>query len=239
VTANDFLRNLLHSFGLDVKRVTPSARRRFMFLRNYGVNTVFDVGANTGQFADEVKESLPDAWVYSFEPVADVYQKLLLCRASRYGKFKAFNLALGDADGEQTFFRNAFTQSSSLLPLTKTQREVFPHTAEVKTQQVEVRRLDTLISEGAFPELTRNIALKMDVQGYEDRVLKGATSFLQNTKAVICEINFLRFYETQCFFAEVYDIMRSSGFLYMGSLFNYLNRYNGNPLFEDVLFVHS
>jgi FkbM family methyltransferase len=237
VTAKDFLKKLLLSFGLDVKLASPSTRKRFTFLQDYGINTVFDVGANIGQFAGEIKESLPDSWVYSFEPVFDTYQKLRVCRAARFGRFKAFNIALGNVDGEETFFRNAFTPSSSLLPQTKLQTEVFPHTKDVSTQHVKVRRLDSLISEETFPELARDYMLKLDVQGYEDRVLKGATGILQSVKVIICEVSFLNFYDTQCSFAEVYDIMRGSGFLCAGGLANYLDRNNGIPLQEDVLFV--
>ena len=239
MTAKDFLKRLLLSFGLDVKLATPSTRKRLVFLRDYGINTVFDVGANTGQFASEIKASLPDAWVYSFEPLEDAYQKLCVCPAAGYGKFKAFNVALGDVDHEQIFFRNAFTPSSSLLPETKLQTETFPHTRNTSTLLVKVRRLDSMISEETFPEMARGLMLKLDVQGYEDRVLKGATNLLQSTKAVVCEVGFWKFYDTQCFFSDIYEILRSSGFEYMGSLANYLDRNNGIPLQEDVLFVRS
>ena len=45
-------------------------------LNTYGIRTVFDLGANAGQFATRVHNWIPNATIYSFEPLKDVYAQL-------------------------------------------------------------------------------------------------------------------------------------------------------------------
>src|SRR3954469_17925598 len=60
---------VLNKFG-------PDEHDRFNWLRNAGIRTVLDIGANTGQFATHIHAILPTAQIYSFEPLAECYRQL-------------------------------------------------------------------------------------------------------------------------------------------------------------------
>ncbi|GAH79987.1 unnamed protein product, partial [marine sediment metagenome] len=86
------------------------------------IRTVLDIGANTGQFASQFQRLLPDARLYSFEPLEDCYNELLK-RMGHIPKFRAFNFALGDINGQAQIYRNDYTPSSSLLSMEKIHKE--------------------------------------------------------------------------------------------------------------------
>lgn len=131
--------------------------------------TVFDVGAHDGKFAIACLEEWPDCEVHSFEPLRGVASRLP-------ERWHWHRVALGAAPGPVTIHRNGFLPSSSILPMTELHREAFPYTAESEPVDVEMARLDELPF--LWPYLPAPIVLKVDVQGYELKVLKGAGSYL-------------------------------------------------------------
>src|SRR5258705_4321349 len=112
---------LLH-FGLQLRRISKeepveileSDSNATLWLRAIGINTILDIGANTGQFAQRIRRVLPDAMIYSFEPLPDCFEQLKGNLASCVN-FRAFNFALGDRTGELMFQRNEYSPSSSFL----------------------------------------------------------------------------------------------------------------------------
>jgi FkbM family methyltransferase len=124
--------------GIDV-RIFESLCKPWLF--NANIHTIFDVGANTGQFARAIHEILPEAYIYAFEPLSDCFTALQ--KAMRHVKhFQAFNTALGEREGKAVFYRSAWSPSSSLRPMGHLHKEYFPHTAQQSQEIVHVRRLD-------------------------------------------------------------------------------------------------
>ncbi len=73
------LKRAFHNVGLEVKRYSPTRSEETRFLTgltHHGVNLVFDVGANEGQFAQRLRESGYSGRIVSFEPIAGVWEKL-------------------------------------------------------------------------------------------------------------------------------------------------------------------
>jgi hypothetical protein len=78
--------------GIDVG-IFESLYKPWLFDAN--IYTIFDVGANTGQFARAIHEILPEAYIYAIEPLSDCFTALQ--RTMRHVKyFRAFNTALGE-----------------------------------------------------------------------------------------------------------------------------------------------
>jgi FkbM family methyltransferase len=203
------------------------------WLKQAQIRTVLDIGANTGQFASAVHEVLPHARIYSFEPLDDCY-KQLKNRLSNADGFKAFNVSLSSEDGSAKFYRNAYTQSSSLLPMTDLHRNAFAWTAQTAPVTVKMRRLDSFWDE---IELQRQVLVKIDVQGSEDQVLLGAERVIGEAKYVIVETSFEPLYEGQASFERVYDIMIGYGFRYAGNMDQLASPIDGRILQADALFV--
>ena len=86
-------------------------------------------------------------------------------------------------------------------------------------------------------ELEDDILLKIDVQGYENKVLKGAENILSLVKVVIVETSFRELYEGQVLFADIYQLLSKQGFIYSGSLEELKSPRDGIPLQQDSLFI--
>ncbi len=144
--------------------------------------------------------------------------------------------ALGNEDGEIAFYRNAFSQSSSVLDLTDLHKEAFPWAKQGREIRVPIHRLDTLKSE---LDLMPSIFIKIDVQGYEDQVLRGGEQVIRQADFVLIETAFDQLYEGEATFGAVYDVMLDYGFRYAGSLDQIVNPANGRPLYADALFLRG
>jgi len=198
-----------------------------------GIRTVLDVGSYTGGFAFAMRQMLPDAQIYSFEPLPDNYQKLV-CNLEKLGKFRAFHTALGNRQGELSFWRNDFAASSSALAMSNLHKQSFPETGHAVAIQVPVARLDDFLGQ---VELNGKTLLKLDVQGYELEVLHGGLKMLEQVDYIFSEVSFQPLYEGQPLFRDVYDFLKPLGFAYAGSLEVLPSPVDGTILQADALFV--
>jgi FkbM family methyltransferase len=194
--------------------------------------TFLDIGANVGQFAVAAAKLFPDATVYSFEPDPETIQKLRK-NVSAIGRIKVRELALGDAPGEVTFNVNKNTQVSSILPLHAGRLEAFPDATVRKTIKVQVDTLDRVFCN---VEMASPILLKIDVQGYEDRVLKGAPDLLQRIDYILFEASLKPLYEGERTFVEMIKLMEEFGYSFLRPLNYHLSPLNGEVIEMDVLF---
>jgi hypothetical protein len=80
--------------------------------------------------------------------------------------------------------------------------------------------------------------LKIDVQGYEDAVLRGAVESLQSIDYVLVEVTYERFYDSEPLFDEVYQFLQACGFAFGGSWEDLLAR-DGRVLQSDALFLRQ
>jgi len=196
------------------------------------IRTVLDIGANTGQFAWQIHRVLPDARLYSFEPLEDCYNELLK-RMGHVSRFHAFNFALGDRNGQAQIYRNDFTPSSSLLSMEELHKQAFPFTSKATVKAIEIRRLDDISHE---LEIVDNLLVKIDVQGFEDRVILGGEKLISRASILIVETTFLPLYKDQVLFETIYDMLRQRGFVYAGSEHTIRNPNDGSILQCDSVF---
>jgi FkbM family methyltransferase len=226
------IRHALNSVGLDVGRYRKKADP-LSFLHSHNINTVFDVGANTGQFASEIRAVLQSAQIYSFEPVKKVYAELQHNMQSDM-RWKGFNVALGEKKGSARITVSPYSPSSSLMPKSELLNQTFPHTRGGTEETITVETLDEVAQ--SLP-LTQNILVKLDVQGFEDKVIKGGNAVLSKTKVVITEASFFPIYEGQPLFDDIYTLLKSLGFKYHGGLHSKPHPKTGEILFEDSIFI--
>jgi FkbM family methyltransferase len=203
------------------------------WFKDLGIRTVLDIGANSGQFAATITAALPDAQVVSFEPIPQCFATLT--RRMSYSKnFAAHRVALGDSCGTIDFHMNAFTPSSSCLPMAQSHVNAFPNTRDTQTIEVPIDRLDAVADRlGIVPR----VLVKIDVQGYEGPVLSGGERTIREAAAVIIETSFTTLYEGQLLFDPVYRLLTEWGFRYVGSVEQHHRPSDELPLFEDSLFL--
>jgi len=117
-------------------------------------------------------------------------------------------VALGESESSATLHLSRSADSSSLLPITQ-QSQYFCQTDEVGTLDVPVRTLDKVSRD--WP-LSRRQLLKLDVQGFELKVLQGARRFLSECLYVYVECSEVELYEGQALRQEVESFLNSQGF---------------------------
>lgn len=217
-------------FGIDIKWI-PSDR----WLRQIPVRTVLDVGANTGQFAGIARQLFPSSQIYSFEPLGDCFREMQLAFAGD-SLWRGFQCALGAEAAEAVFHRSASSPSSSMLAMADLHRDAFPHTAGTQDELVQIHRLDDIL---ASVELPADVLLKLDVQGFEDRVLEGAKSILAKTRIVISEVSFNPLYHDQALFDDVYGRLHQAGFAFHGTWGQLLHPADGRALAADAIFLRN
>ena len=203
------------------------------WLRAYQFATVLDIGANVGGFAFTIRPLFPAAQIYSFEPLPDCYQQMLQ-HMDGVDKFAAFNVALGDQAGEMEFRRSSHHPSSSFLTMADLHKDAFPTTAGSETLTVRIERLDDFARQLT---LTSPLLAKIDVQGYEDHVLRGGANILRQAQVILIETSFGQLYDGQPLFPDIYHTLNEWGFTYFGAFDQFCDPRDGRPLQQDSLFA--
>ncbi len=204
------------------------------WLTKAGVRTVIDIGAHTGGWARTVHHLLPQAMIYSFEPISSSFAELQK-RMKGVASHKGFNIALGNESGEIDFNLNEFAAASSLLHVSKCGRTTFPEMSETRCVRVRIERLDDILMDHVLPECL----IKVDVQGFEDKVIAGGIRTFSRSKFVIVETSFVSLYEGQVLFDDIHKQLASLGFSYAGNLNQTVNPNDGTICQADAIFVRG
>jgi len=206
-----------------------------LWLQHMQIKTIIDIGANTGQFAAHIHKIIPDAMLYTFEPLQDCYEELVK-NLTGVMQFKAFNLALGNESGTTEIHRSEYSQSSSLLPMAKLHKESFPFTENETIQTIKVAKLDEIANE---MQLHKPLMIKIDVQGFEDKVIAGGLQTISLADIIIVEMSIEPLYEGQSLFPDIHKTLTEQGFQYRGNYEQLYNPIDGRILQVDGIFVKS
>jgi len=219
--------------GIDIRRQAENPAHNLLGLRALGVRTVLDVGANEGQFAREALRWFPEAHVYSFEPLPDAFAKLASWSRNEE-RVTSVNCALGDRDEKLAIHRHRqHSPSSSLLRTTELSTTLYPFTATQESVDVPVCRLDDW---AASQPLHAPLLVKLDVQGYEGRVIRGGQHLLSQAAACIVEVSIDMLYEGQSTFSEIFNALDRLTLRYAGNL-NQVYAADGHVIYLDAVFV--
>lgn len=178
------MRRMVRKFGIDVQRYPRSDLLWpvVQSFRHHGVDLVLDVGANDGGYGGAIRALGYTGTIWSFEPLSVPFAKLT-ARTSRDGLWSCTRTAIGANSGSVTVnIAGNSGASSSILPMLETHRSASPGSAYVGTELVPLESLDNLFR--IRSDTAARVFLKVDVQGYEADVLKGAR-WLFDSKLII------------------------------------------------------
>ena len=184
--------------------------RRLQLFKERGIDLVLDVGANEGQYAEAIRGNGYDGRIVSFEPLASAYSKLER-RASAVPGWETHHFALGDTTGTELLNVAGNSWSSSLLAMAPRHVESAPESAYVAEEEIDVRTLDDVVASELIGPGDR-LWLKIDTQGYEIPVLRGAERTLDRIEVVETELSLVELYEGQELFGEVTAYLAANGF---------------------------
>jgi FkbM family methyltransferase len=177
------------------------------FLANYlspiPVPVVFDIGANVGSYTRMVKELAPAAEVYSFEPHPDSFRQLALTES--LGGVRAFQLAVGETEGEAELFGVADGTESALASLHKGVIENL-HKRNSQGIPVQVKRLDRIVDDLNVPRIH---LLKVDTEGHELSVFRSGMKILETKKVDLVQFEFNEMNViSRTFFRDFWELLR-------------------------------
>jgi FkbM family methyltransferase len=223
------IKKLFHSIGLDIKKYKHP---NYKWITDSDINTVLDIGANIGEFTIEYAKILPHAKFYCFEPIKNCYQQLLV--TTKKININAFNVALGESNYETEINISSHLPSSSLLDMAHLHKELFMHSQLHTKELIQVKRLDDIMDGISW---VPNLLVKIDVQGFEDKVIAGGYSTLKAAKIIIIEMSYQLLYENQLLFDGIYQMLSEMGFDFYGNIAQTFNPQNGKILYSDSLFI--
>ena len=231
------LRKFLWKAGYDISRFTPASHplaRRRQILKSYDIDTVLDIGANSGQFAQQLRGDIGYSnRILSFEPLSTAFD-LLKQNASNDPAWEVYNCAIGDADEKREINIANNSASSSLLDMLPSHLKSAPESRFIGKEVVDIRTLDSL-----FDDLCRTatqVYLKMDTQGFESKVLKGAEKSLARIDTVQMEMSLVPLYDGELSFNEMCIVMDKKGYTLIAIENGFSDLTSGQLLQVDGIF---
>jgi FkbM family methyltransferase len=196
------------------------------------IRTVIDIGANDGSYASYLNEFFSPEVIHAFEPLVEG-QAQLTALSRDMPNLRVHHQALSDEAGTATFFRNGYGPASSLLRVSEHSRRAFPETGNESPEHIVTARLDDVLPANS---LKRDILIKIDVQGAEDRVIRGGTAVFSAAAIVMIELSFVPIYDGQPLFEEVHALLQACGLRLAGFKNQIDEPQTGQPLFAHCLY---
>ena len=187
--------------------------------QNITPKTIFDVGAFCGDWTRNCLKVFPDSNYFLFEAQKDMADSLKMMENDQ---IVIENMFLGEYDGTYVDFYEAGTSSSAL--------RFGPHTSIKKN----IISLDNYCREKSINTID---ILKLDVQGYELNILKGAKTILNNVNLIITEVSFIDVYVDCPLVNEVIQFLDSYQFQ-LFDIVDFRRREIDNHLWQcDMFFI--
>ncbi|MEO8464220.1 MAG: FkbM family methyltransferase [Gammaproteobacteria bacterium] len=211
-----------------------AARQLLQGFERFGIDFVFDVGANTGQFAQQIRGAGFSGPIVSFEPLSDAHKKLREAATSDARWSVHDRCALGDSDGSTVIYIAGNSVSSSIMTMSQAHEDAAPGSAYVGQETVPVWRLDSVAA--SYLGVARRPFLKIDTQGFEWHVLTGARETLPRLEGVLCELSLVVLYEGQHLWRETIDRLEAAGFTLWGLQPGFTDKYGRNLQVDAIFF---
>ena len=180
-------------------------------------DVVFDVGANKGIWSGQVLSRHGQVRLFAFEPVPETFEILRKSIATNSGAVSIINGAVSHEDGKKTFYHyvnnDKIAELSTFHRRTSVEKQLGLKSRPIS---VEAIRLDTFCTEHAIDHIDY---LKIDTEGGEHDVLRGAVGLLREKKIKFIQFEYGGAYrDAKIGLSQVYELL--SGFGY--SLFRLL-----------------
>lgn len=236
------IRRLLRSSGYDISRFTPTthplARRKRIF-DFFAVDAVLDIGANVGQFAQQLRSEVGyTKRIISFEPLTSAFE-FLIANAKGDSSWETFNFALGDYESKQEINIANNSQSSSFLDMLPSHVGSAPESRYVAKEVIEIKTLDSIFCNFNLSKPSNTIYLKIDTQGFESKVLKGAANSLAHIDLIQMEMSLVPLYKDEPLFVEMCMKMSEMGFSLIAIENGFSEPVSGHLLQIDGIFHRS
>lgn len=169
------------------------------------IKNVVHVGGHVGTEIELYKNINKDCVVQIFEPTPETYSQLLNV-AAKYNDVFPHNVALGDVECMMEMYVDCASKMSNSLLKPKIHTIQYPHIKFNEIVSVPVKTLDSYNLDSSYN------FLNIDVQGFEDRVLRGGIKTLKHIQYIIIEVNNQELYETGALYENLNAFLEAQGF---------------------------
>ena len=238
----DFAKRVLEKLNIEVNNKyifetsdDPIEIIRRIFSTN-DVNTIIDGGASIGDISLKFSNYFPKSNVYCFEPYSE-FNQLLRERFKNNEKISIYPYALNSNNEDLNLYINKSKGTNSTLPPASNGVSIygtqFENTGLERTKGIS---LDNWAKQNSIYHID---ILKLDVQGTELDVLKGANGLMANNgiDALLLEVNFQNCYRNQSGWDALVSYLTNLGYC----LFNFYNFYyhEGRLVQSDAIFFRN
>lgn len=231
-----FIKFLLKNLGLRLRHYEIPAYSKN--INQLGATIVLDIGANSGQFGNSLREHGYRGKIVSFEPTKAAYEKLLKTSSSDGSWIVHPRAALGSEIGSikiNVSGNNAL--SSSILEMKSTHIESSPNSIYISKENADLITLDSVFDK--YVENNDVVFLKMDVQGYEDQVLIGAKSSIKKIAGIKLELSLASLYEDDKLYNFYFSKLEALGFEIFDLNPEHRHPTTGRLLQFDAIFIKN
>jgi FkbM family methyltransferase len=234
------IKKFLRSTGFDIHRYNPSSSLSCQLeqaLRNFKIDLIFDIGANVGQFAKNLREVGYNDRIVSFEPLVDAHH--ILSKAARGPKGWEVHerCAIGDKDGKIQINVSGNSVSSSVLPMLQGHSDAAPESVFTRFEETPIHTLDSVSTR--YMTLRYSTLIKIDTQGFEWQVLDGASETLKCARGVMIELSLVPLYSGQRLWQDIITRLEAQGFMLWSLNSAFVDPRDGRTLQLDGLFFRK
>jgi FkbM family methyltransferase len=184
-------------------------KKRIELMKKFNIDFVFDVGANTGQYASHLRCAGYKGTILSLEPLPEAFS-ILQKHVEKDKNWKAEQIGLGNFDGDAIINVAKNSVSSSILNIRKEHVEAVPDSKYVSQEKISIRKLDSIFEK--YEQNGKNYFLKIDTQGFEKEVINGALLTLPKITGIQVEMSLVALYEGESMFEDLKRLIESYGF---------------------------
>lgn len=210
----------LHFFGYQfintknrlINQNNPFFDQTTFFDKNAHI-VIFDIGAHLGQTTLSYKKFFKHSTVYAFEPHEESFEKMSKGLDGKSNIY-LFNIALGESKIKMQYKINRNTATNSFLEIDDSAKEIWGASVGIETEKIRNMELNTLDDFVKEEQVNQIDILKIDTQGTEFNIIKGASTLMKENriKLIYIEIILMPTYKDQKSFDEILSLMRESNF---------------------------
>lgn len=206
------IKKVANAFGYEIRRQGVDPRHDPFFqqkslLKGLAAPVIFDVGASVGSVTGLYRHLWPNATIHAFEPFPESFRTLKATFASDR-LIHAHELGFAERAGSLSLNVNNVPDTSSLLPSDAAGSSFWGKTILDTVQQVdvEIATVDAFCQNNNIGQID---ILKIDTQGAEARVLRGADMMLREKRisCVYAEVILVPTYQGQGKFHEILKLL--------------------------------
>jgi FkbM family methyltransferase len=170
--------------------------------RDLPIRTIFDVGANIGQTAQEFHKNFSEADIFSFEPVSKTFQELEK-NTRNLNRVKIFKNGFGGEEQSCKIYINPNSLCSTLL--VEASHDVKDY------EMIDIKTIDRFCLQNDIDMID---ILKTDTEGFDLQVIQGAEQYLneQRIKFIVSEVGFYESDKQHTYFITLLNYLTQKGF---------------------------